>query len=60
MPSLAYGPHRVRVRAANARGDSTVTIRWTVLQQPAWEVVSTPVYVDPPVFGPPDAGSSGS
>jgi hypothetical protein len=45
MGSLAYGVHEVHVRAANARGDVTVTIRWTVLQQPAWEVVSTPVSI---------------
>jgi len=46
----------VRVHVANARGDATVTIRWTVLQQAAWKVVSTPVDVDPPGLSPPDAG----
>jgi hypothetical protein len=56
MAALAYGPHRVRVHVANARGDATVTIRWTVLQQAAWKVVSTPVDVDPPGLSPPDAG----
>jgi hypothetical protein len=55
MRSLAYGRHELRVRALNARGDVTVTIRWTVLHQPAWKVVSTPVYVTPPELAPPGA-----
>jgi hypothetical protein len=54
LQHLAYGPHRLRLHAANAFGWVTLTIRWTVLRTPPSTVVSTPVEVSPPEFSPPD------
>lgn len=52
LRNLSYGPHRLRVHAVNRHGSVTVTIRWTVLEQPGSTVISTPVEVVPPVIVP--------
>ena len=52
LRSLAYGPHRLRVHAANRFGSVTVTIEWTVLRLPRSVVESTPVDVSPAQLPP--------
>jgi len=48
LRALDYGPHRLRLHAANRFGSVTITILWTVLKAPTSTVVSTPVEVSPP------------
>lgn len=46
--ALALGEHRLRVRATNSRGSTTVTVSWYVLRDEPDAIASTPVYVEPP------------